>query len=100
MTTSLPAIYTDEPLETIVMQRSHGNTSSDEQYQVSIKDTLQLTVILYHLEGSGAACVQSPTNLTSYVTQGELHFKDLHFITRNHPQSTSAVPVLEVIQEA
>lgn len=45
--------------------------------------------------------MQSPSIPTSYIAQGELHFKDLCFITRNHcPQSTSTVPVLEIIQKA
>ena len=59
LTASLPAIYTDEPLETIAMQRSNTSSNAIAATGKQYKDTLQLTVILYHLEGNGAACVQS-----------------------------------------
>ena len=59
LTASLPAIYTDEPLETIAMQRSNTSSNAIAAPGKQYKDTLQLTVILYHLEGNGAACVQS-----------------------------------------
>ena len=45
--------------------------------------------------------MQSRSIPPSFIAQGELHFKDLCFIARNNSsQSTSTVPVLEIIQKA